>query len=127
MDRSILVLCTDLIFSTKITSTARSLKIEPYVCLAAKQVPGRMRDDTTLVLIDLASCSDVDGAAIRELRAAVRRDVPLVAFGSHVEVERLREAREAGCDVVLTRSVFTERLVDLLSGNLLTSGGPSPQ
>ena len=34
----------------------------------------------------------------------------VVAYGSHVDVETLRKAREAGCDPVLPRSKFVEEL-----------------
>ena len=34
----------------------------------------------------------------------------VVAYGSHVETETLRKAREAGCDPVLPRSKFVEEL-----------------
>ncbi|HYP29420.1 MAG TPA: hypothetical protein VE262_22105 [Blastocatellia bacterium] len=44
--------------------------------------------------------------------------VPVVGFLSHVEVELKRRAVEAGCDYVLPRSLFTQRLADIVSGRL---------
>ena len=40
--------------------------------------------------------------------------VALVGFYSHVETERARDARAAGCRTVLPRSAFVRQLDDLL-------------
>jgi hypothetical protein len=40
--------------------------------------------------------------------------VHLVGFYSHVETERARAARAAGCRTVLPRSAFVQQLDDLL-------------
>jgi DNA-binding NarL/FixJ family response regulator len=53
---------------------------------------------------------------LRRIRTLFESPVRLIAFGSHVDVERLREARSAGFDEVLPRSEFTRRLVSLLQG-----------
>jgi hypothetical protein len=34
----------------------------------------------------------------------------VIAYGSHVETELLRDARRAGCDAALPRSLFVEKL-----------------
>ena len=34
----------------------------------------------------------------------------VIAYGSHVDADRLRAARTAGCDLVLPRSAFVDRL-----------------
>jgi len=44
--------------------------------------------------------------------------VPVVGFFSHVQTELQRRAEEAGFDHVLTRSAFTKRLPEILSGEL---------
>ena len=52
--------------------------------------------------------------------AATRR-VPILAFGSHMDVETMTAAREAGADQVLARSRFTAGLPDLIRKHLRTS------
>jgi CheY-like chemotaxis protein len=42
--------------------------------------------------------------------------IPVIAFGSHVNAEALRAAREAGADRVLARSAFVRDLPALLGG-----------
>ena len=56
----------------------------------------------------------VDALDLPAFLAALKEACPampsVVAFGSHVDAERLRAARAAGCDRVLPRSKFVEEL-----------------
>ncbi|MFW6068286.1 MAG: DUF309 domain-containing protein [Chloroflexota bacterium] len=45
------------------------------------------------------------------------RRIPIVAFGSHVETETLKDARKAGADTVVARSRFSSALPELLTEN----------
>ena len=38
----------------------------------------------------------------------------MIAFGSHVDAERLKAARRAGCDVVMPRSQFSDEVEEKL-------------
>ena len=62
-----------------------------------------------LVLVDLAAPGAL--LAIEEL---VRTGVRVIAFGPHVDREALRRARQIGAEQVLARSVFFEKLGELL-------------
>lgn len=105
-----IVLCDDLLFSSRVSATARSLGADmttarsPAVLLQlARERPPR------LVILDLAN----PGLNVTELIAAwkVEGKLPfLVAFGSHVDAVALQAAREAGCHLVLPRSKFVELL-----------------
>ena len=106
-----LLLCDDLIFTSRITGTARGLGLtvraarsgEALVELA-RQAPPRG------VLIDLS----IPGLVLPELLRRLAEVCPtmprVVAYGSHVDTATLRAAREAGCDPVLPRSKFVEDL-----------------
>jgi DNA-binding NarL/FixJ family response regulator len=65
------------------------------------------------VIIDL-SVSEPDIATIMTRLRAAAGPVPAIAFGSHVDKERLDEARAAGCDEVMPRSRFSSELPALL-------------
>jgi len=106
-----LLLSDDLIFTSRITGTARALGLSMQ---AARDVPllqalARQQAPTGII-IDLAN----PGLAIAELIAWLKensRPMPrVVAYGSHVDVETLKKARAAGCDLVLPRSKFVEDL-----------------
>ncbi len=70
---------------------------------------GRPGDWPDLVLADL-SVPD----SILAIEALVQAGARVVAFGSHVDRVALRTARQAGADQVLARSVFFEKLGELL-------------
>jgi CheY-like chemotaxis protein len=105
-----LLLCDDLIFTSRISGTARDLglKVRPArsmdVLLAqARQQPPRC------IILDLGNASLNLGELTSQLRSL--GPLPrLVAYGSHVDADSLRKAREAGCDPVLPRSKFVEEL-----------------
>ena len=63
---------------------------------------------------------DLDGvpepmALVTGLRAAAPA-TPIVGFCSHVEMALQRDALMAGCAQVLPRSIFVQRLPELLAG-----------
>ncbi len=112
--------CPDLIFATKIRSTAEALSLpcRPARDAAALQKrlqrvdDGKINDPVTGVLIDLEM--GTDGLALLDQVKAHDADIPVVAFGSHVATEILHAARDHGADFVLPRSTFTAQLPAIL-------------
>ena len=106
-----LLLCDDLIFTSRVTGTARDLglAIKParsagaLLDLARQQAP-------RCVLIDLANPGLVLTDLLRQLGEVCPVMPRLVAYGSHVDTATLKAARAAGCDPVLPRSKFVEDL-----------------
>jgi CheY-like chemotaxis protein len=106
-----LMLCDDLIFFSRVASAARAAGASvkrartpaEALALAAASTPGG-------VLIDLHNEALDLSAFLAELKAACPVRPRTIAFGSHVDAERLRAARAAGCDRVLPRSKFVEEL-----------------
>lgn len=113
MAARVVLISGDLMFTSKVTGTARALGRSAQVCLDAQKAAELAGTDTHWVLVDLG------GRITPSEMAALRQDLPastrLLAFGSHVDVERLGAARAAGCDPVLARSEFTARLAELLA------------
>lgn len=104
---------TDLIFRTKITSTAASLGADVVVAGSAEMLQaalsaGRPR----LVIVDLDAAGDVM-EAIRCARATAPA-AQLLAYASHVQADRMAAARAAGAQEVLARSAFVQRLPAML-------------
>lgn len=109
------VLCDDLMFSSRITGTARALNLEMRACR-------RPADLQNLTAAQPLACAIVDldqpDLDIASLVGAVKQAGPatVVGFGSHVATETLRAARAAGCDLVLPRSQFVQVLPIELPG-----------
>jgi CheY-like chemotaxis protein len=110
-----LLLSDDLIFTSRITGTARALgltlrparSVDMLHALAGQQTP-------RCVLVDLSHPGLVITDLIRHLHALGSPAPYVVAYGSHVDTATLRTAREAGCDVVWPRSKFVEELAQSL-------------
>lgn len=111
-----LALVADLIFAARVRGAAppgsdvrTTSRVDQFKEEADAAVPG-------LVLVDLAAKGDAV-ELIRWVRGQeTLQEVRVVAFGSHVDAERLNAARAAGADTVLARSAFVARLPELLSG-----------
>ena len=114
MSQRAVLLTSDLIFSTKVTGTARALGLEIAVAADVEKAAELCRGEPPgCVFIDL----DIPGLEITSVVSRLRSaagTAPTVAYGSHVDKARLDQARSAGCDEVLPRSKFSAELPDLL-------------
>ena len=102
------LLCDDLMFTSRITGTARSLGLTIKTARSVDVLEKMMEQQGPVcVLLDLGHAGlDVAGLVPRLKQKAAR----VVAYGSHVDAAGLRAAREAGCEPVLPRSKFVEVL-----------------
>lgn len=120
MGRMIVYCCADLIFATKVRSTAEAVGVVTRPVRNADMLQARLdrvddgkpNDPVDALLVDLDT-GDTGLALIEQARAAAP-ELPVIAFGSHVATDLLRAAKERGATTVLPRSAFTARLPDLL-------------
>lgn len=105
------MLCDDLIFFSRVAATARAAGLTvKQVRSAAALLEAARQGPPGGVVIDLHA----EGLDVPALLAGLREACPAmprtVAFGSHVEAETLRAARQAGVDRVMPRSQFVKEL-----------------
>jgi CheY-like chemotaxis protein len=106
-----LLLADDLIFTSRITVTARNRGLTIKQARSVEALQRLVQQQTpSCIIVDLANPGLVIAELIRWLHASCVPRPRLVAYGSHVDAATLRAAREAGCDVVLPRSQFVEEL-----------------
>jgi CheY-like chemotaxis protein len=114
-----LALVSDLIFATKIRSTAESLGLSVQVVRTpAAYQEALCAGGITQVILDL----NLEGAdPLEALRVALSapQKPRVIAYLSHVQVALAEKARSTGADLVLPRSVFVSHLTKLLSGKEL--------
>lgn len=118
----ILYCCEDLIFSTKIRSTAEAIGIATRSIEGARQLPGASdnppeggpsgEEPVEAVMVDLA-LGEPAMTLIEQARATLP-EARVIAFGSHVAKDVLEQAKRCGAHTVLPRSAFTEQLPQLL-------------
>jgi PleD family two-component response regulator len=113
----------DLIFSIKIKTAAKQLGVDVHFERQRDTLLTTIREKRpSLVIFDLNSSR----LAPMEMIAAMKADPELrrvmtIGYVSHVDSDAIAAARQAGCDQVLARSTFTERL-----GAILSSSGSLP-
>jgi CheY-like chemotaxis protein len=113
----LIAVVTDLIFSTKITGTAKALQ-KPYaVARTLEKLQEHLTaatDASPLVIVDLNSSGLDTIAAVQQAKAHPTHP-RVIAFLSHVEVELAAQARAAGADQVMARSGFVNQLPQLIA------------
>jgi CheY-like chemotaxis protein len=112
----ILAVVDDLMFTSKIKTTANQLGVAVAFARSADGALAQMRTEApSLVILDLNS----PRTSPLTIVSAMKQDPALAAirtvgFASHVQVDVINAARAAGVDDVMARSAFTQNLADIL-------------
>ena len=113
-----MIICAidDLIFSIKISTTAKHLGADVFFERTAAGIVPRVREkQPSLVIFDLNSQKLAPLEAIAALKADPElRHVRTLGYVSHVDEATVAAARQAGVDQVMARSAFTQRLPEIL-------------
>ena len=112
MTGGILMLCDDLMFTSKVTATGRAHGVS--VALArtpAAALAKAIEIQPATILIDL----HLSGLNLPEFLASLSPRPRVIGFGSHVDLETLKAARQAGCEQVIPRSRFASSLETSIS------------
>lgn len=120
MNRRILAAVSDMLFASKVRAAAESLNVTVEFARSADALFDAAKAEVpSLVILDLHDTRTDPFALAKRMKADGQlRQVPLIAFFSHVNVELKNKAVEAGIDHVLPRSVFSKRLGEILTGEL---------
>jgi PleD family two-component response regulator len=120
MNPTVLAVVDDMFFASKIRATAEAVGVEISFVRTKEAVLQKAREEKPmLVLVDLHN-QRVDPIA---LAAGLKsddelREIRVLGFFSHVQVELQRSAMAAGYDQVMPRSVFSRDLAEILTGQL---------
>ncbi len=110
-------LAADLFVATRIESAIRAAGADTRMVDTVPALWDAIERWPELVLIDLSTPGWEE--PIRRAKTLPQtRAIPVVAFGSHVDTNTLRAARQAGCDHAWARSRFFEELPRLLKDAL---------
>jgi CheY-like chemotaxis protein len=107
----------DLFFQAKIQETARKLNVKVEFLKNEPELAERMKQNgeekPSLIIFDLNSSSVRPLSLIPKLKSKLKK-TSVIGFLSHVQGDLKQKAHEAGCDMVLPRSAFSQNLPQLL-------------
>ena len=108
----------DLFFLAKIQETARKLNVKVEFVKAEKDLLDRMHQNgeekPSLIIFDLNNVNAKPLTLIPKLKSKLKKGTSIIGFLSHVQGDLKQKAHEAGCDMVLPRSAFSQNLPQLL-------------
>lgn len=107
----------DLFFLAKIQEVGRKLNVKVEFVKSQDEITEKMgesEDKPSLVIVDLNSNSIKPLSVISKLKSRFKKTTSIVGFLSHVQGDLKVKAQEAGCDVVMPRSAFSQTLPSLL-------------
>ena len=109
----------DLFFLAKIQETARKLGVKVEFIKGDKEAVARIHDlpeteRPSLLVFDLNNLNAKPMALIPKFKTKFKKAVSIIGFLNHLQGDLKIKALEAGCDVVMPRSAFSQSLPILL-------------
>jgi CheY-like chemotaxis protein len=107
----------DLFFVAKIQEISRKLNVKVEFVKTDKEIAEKTENSEekpSLIIVDLNSNSIKPIPVITKMRSKYKKSTSIVGFVSHVQGDLKVKAQEAGCDVVMPRSAFSQNLVSIL-------------
>ncbi|HEX5236291.1 MAG TPA: response regulator [Silvibacterium sp.] len=109
----------DLFFLAKIQETAKKLGIKVGFLknekdTVAKFVDAPEEERPSLIVFDLNNVNAKPLTLIPKLRAKLKKGTSIIGFLSHLQGDLKVKAVEAGCDMVMPRSAFSQNLPNLM-------------
>jgi hypothetical protein len=109
----------DLFFLAKIQETSRKLGVKVEFVKGDKEVVTRIleapeNERPTLLVFDLNNLNAKPMTLIPKFRTKFKKAVSIIGFLSHLQGDLKMKGVEAGCDVVMPRSAFSQSLPNLL-------------
>jgi CheY-like chemotaxis protein len=108
----------DLFFLAKIQETSRKLNVKVEFVKTDKDILERMEQNgngkPSLIIFDLNNLGAKPLTTIPRLKKELKKGTTIIGFLSHVQGDLKVKAMEAGCDMVIPRSAFSQNLPSLL-------------
>ena len=114
--KKILAVVDDLLFTVKINDAAKRVGLEVEFLKSERDVLDKAADEKPLLIIlDLNNNSVEPLDLISKLKAhGDLKKISLIGYLSHVQGELKQKAHEAGANIVMARSAFSQNLQQIL-------------
>jgi len=109
--KKVLAVVNDLFFSVKITDAAKRAGMAVELLKDPDEVLTKAKAKPSIIIFDL-NFQDVQPLhLISQLKSSPEfKGVSLIGYLSHVQADLKQAAQEAGCDMVMARSAFSQNL-----------------
>jgi PleD family two-component response regulator len=112
--KKVLAVMTDLFFSVKLVEAAKRSGLALEFVKEPKELLEKAASRPSLIVFDLNFDAVQPVKLIAELkRKAETKGISLIGFLSHVQGELKVAAQDAGCDMVMARSAFSQNLTQI--------------
>lgn len=109
--KRVLAVVTDLFFSVKLTEAAKRAGLALEFVKDSKDVLEKAKTKPSLIVLDLNFDAANPIKLISKLKASSdTKGISLIGYLSHVQAELKQQAQEAGCDMVMARSAFSQNM-----------------
>jgi CheY-like chemotaxis protein len=113
--KRVLAVMEDLFFMVKINESAKRAGFAVEFVKSEADALANAKTGPALIIVDLNYHGIDPLKLIAELKASPEtKPISLIGFVSHVQGELKQKAQEAGCDMVLARSAFSQNLPQIL-------------
>jgi PleD family two-component response regulator len=114
--KKILAVVDDLLFTVKISDAAKRAGLEAEFVKSEKDVIDKAtHEKPLLIILDLNNNSVQPLDLITKLKSdGDLRHISLIGYLSHVQGELKQKAQEAGANIVMARSAFSQNLPQIL-------------
>ena len=113
--KKVVAAVSDLMFTVKINDAAKKAGLTVDFAKSETDVLDKAEQEPAVIILDL-NCQDVNPLElISKLKGNSHfKNISLIAYLTHVQGELKRQAHDAGCDMVMTRSAFSQNLQQIL-------------
>lgn len=112
--KRVLAVVSDLFFSVKLSEAAKRSALALEFVKNPDEVLAKAKTRPQLIIFDL----NFDAAEPLKLIAALKgtpetKSISLIGYLSHLQGELKQQAQEAGCDMVMARSAFSQNILSI--------------
>ena len=114
-DKKVLVVVNDLLFTVKISDAAKRAGLTPEFVQSEADVLDRAKQKPRLIIFDLNANTVEPLKLISRMKSdGEMKQISVIGYLSHVQGELKQQAQEAGANIVMARSAFSQNLQQIL-------------
>jgi len=115
VNKKVLAVLDDLFFTVKINESAKRAGLPVEFVKSEQDVLEKAKSLPALIILDLNYAGVDPLSLVQRLKSEPEtRGISVLGYVSHVQGELKQKAHEAGCNMVLARSAFSQNLQQIL-------------